>query len=182
MASSNPTVSPPARRPAPERRLVVGIAALAAASDPELTLAAVSVGSGVAVSIFDPVAGVGGMLHAMLPDSGIAEDRARVQPGMFLDSGLPCLLDSVRQLHLKPSRAVVCVVGGAEIMDSREPMSIGHRNVEALRALLEKYHLPIAAEHLGDTINRTLSLRLGTGEVRLRISGHTNDLPLWQPT
>lgn len=182
MASSKSTASPPGRRVAPERRLVVGIAALAAASDPELTLAAVSVGSGVAVCIYDPVVGVGGMLHAMLPDSGIAEDRARVQPGMFLDSGLPCLLDSVAQLHLKLSRAVICVVGGAEIMDSREPMSIGRRNVEALRALLQKHHLTIAAEHLGETLNRTLSLRLGTGDVRLRVSGHTNELTLWQPT
>lgn len=160
--------------------MVVGIAALAVASDPELTLAAVSVGSGVALCIYDPVVGVGGMLHAMLPDSAIAEERARVQPGMFLDTGIPCLLDSARQLKLDPQRAIVCVAGGAEILDCREPLSVGRRNVDALRECLGRHGLRVAAENLGETVNRTLSLRLATGEVRLRASGHLNEIILWQ--
>lgn len=162
------------------QRLVVGMADMAVANQPSLTLTTYSLGSCLGISIYDPITKVGGLLHAMLPDSTISEEKARTRPAMFLDTGIPQLLGSARQLRLDPSRAIICVAGGAQIMDAQGFFNIGRRNQEALRSLLEKERLRIAAEDVGGTINRTMSLRLITGEVRLKVSGQTSEMILWK--
>lgn len=163
------------------QRLVVGMADLVVANQSALTLTTYSLGSCLGVSIYDPVTKVGGLLHAMLPDSSISEEKARSRPSMFLDTGLPQLLGSARQLRLDPSRAIICVAGGAQIMDAQGFFNIGKRNQEALRTLLQRENLRIAAEDVGGTINRTMSLRLTNGEVHLKVSGQPSELILWKP-
>lgn len=164
-----------------QQRMVVGMADMAASNQPSLTLTTYSLGSCLGVSIYDPLTRVGGMLHAMLPDSSISAEKASSRPGMFLDTALPQLLGTARQLRLDPNRAIICVAGGAQIMDSQGFFNIGRRNQDALRELLREAGLRIAAEEVGGTINRTMSLRLMTGEVRLKVSGRTDEIFLWKP-
>jgi chemotaxis protein CheD len=163
------------------QRLVVGMAEIVVANNPALTLATFSLGSCLGVSIYDPVTRVGGMLHAMLPDSSISPEKAETQPGMFLDTGFPRLVDSARQLRLDRQRAVICVAGGAQIMDAQGYFNIGRRNREALAAILSRANLRVAAEEVGGTVNRTLYLHLSTGEVRIKSSGQAGEIVLWRP-
>ena len=164
-----------------EHRVVVGMAESVVSNNPSVTLATYSLGSCLGVSIYDPVTRVGGLLHIMLPDSNIAPEKARSQPAMFLDTGLPKLFRSAYEMRLGKHRALICVAGGAQIMDDKGFFNIGQRNYAALGGLLQQHGLRITAEEVGGMVNRTMYLKLATGEVRLKISGEMTETILWQP-
>lgn len=164
-----------------EHRVIVGMAELVVSNNPSVTLATYSLGSCLGISIFDPVARVGGLLHIMLPESSISPDKARTQPAMFLDTGLPKLFNSAYVMRLDKHRTVICVAGGAQVMDDKGFFNIGQRNYAAFVALLQQHGLRIAAEDVGGMVNRTMYLKLATGEVRLKVSGQATETTLWKP-
>src|SRR5664279_1366343 len=115
-----------------EHRIVVGLAELAVSNNPSAVLTTYSLGSCLGVAVYDPVAKVGGLLHAMLPDSTIDPAKAVAQPGMFLDTGLPALLREACEMRADKRRLRIYVVGGAQIMDNNNVFNIGGRNRAAL--------------------------------------------------
>lgn len=153
----------------------VGIADLTVCSDAHFMLVAGSLGTGLAVGVYDPLVKVGGLLHAMLPDSSLDPARGTAKPGLFLDTGLHTLLKSAFQLRASPSRLEVYVAGGAHLIGATHPFDFGQQNYEALVLLLKKYDLKITSEDVGGHVNRTLFLVLRTGEVRVRNSGQSRD-------
>lgn len=161
-----------------EQKVVVGIADLAVSNDPNLTLATYSLGSCIGVSIYDPVVKVGGMLHVMLPESKIDVDKARRQPAMFMDTGIPSLFRSAYELKAEKYRVQICVAGGAQVMDSSGFFSIGKRNYETLKTILTEHSLQIRSEQVGGMVSRSMYLNLATGEVKLKISGRSEDVVL----
>ena len=82
----------------PKKSLIVGMGDMLVSNDASAQLATYSLGSCVGVTIYDPIAKVGGMLHAMLPDSTINADRAASRPNMFVDTGLPAMFHAVYAL------------------------------------------------------------------------------------
>lgn len=166
------------RTPGFEHRVVVGIADLAVSNNPAVTLTTYSLGSCLAVAIFDPAVRVGGLLHLMLPDSSIDADKAAVQPGMFVDTGVAALFQAAYQLGADKKRVRIAVAGGAQIMDSTGYFNIGKRNHEALTQLFAKHGLRIDAEQVGGLVNRTVYLKVATGEVRMKVSGQATETVL----
>lgn len=161
-----------------EQKVVVGIADLAVSNNQTLTLATYSLGSCLGVSIYDPVARVGGLLHVMLPESKIDPDKARRQPAMFMDTGIPALFRAAYELSAEKYRVQICVAGGAQVMDSSGFFSIGKRNYESLKGILNAHGLPVQAEQVGGMVSRSMYLNLATGEVKLKISGRSEDVVL----
>jgi chemotaxis protein CheD len=161
-----------------EQKVVVGIADLAVSNNQTLTLATYSLGSCIGVSIYDPVAKVGGLSHVMLPESKIDPDKAQRQPAMFMDSGIPALFRAAYQLKAEKYRVQICVAGGAQVMDSSGFFSIGKRNYETLRNILREHGLKITAEQIGGMVSRSMYLNLATGEVKLKVSGQSEDVVL----
>ena len=47
--------------------------------------------------------------------------------------------------------------------------NIGKRNYLAMRKILWKNNVPVAAEHVGGEINRTVRLEMDTGRVVLKV-------------
>jgi chemotaxis protein CheD len=163
-----------------ERKLVVGVGGLAVSNDQSLVLSTYSLGSCLAVTIYDPVCRAGGLLHAMLPDSSINPARAAEQPGMFVDTGLPALFRAAYELRAQKHRVQICVAGGAQVLDARGFFNIGRRNCSTFKALLEEHGLALRAEEVGGLVSRTVHLSLRTGEVRLKSSGETDEITLFQ--
>ncbi len=161
-----------------DQKVVVGIADLAVSNNPTLTLATYSLGSCLGISIFDPVAKVGGLLHVMLPESKIDPDKAERQPAMFMDSGIPALFRAAYELKAEKHRVQICVAGGAQVMDSSGFFSIGKRNYEMLKSILNEHGLKIHAEQVGGMVSRSMYLNLATGEVRLKVSGQPEEVIL----
>lgn len=161
-----------------EHRVIVGIADLAVSNNPAVTLATYSLGSCLGVTIYDPVIRAGGLLHIMLPDSSIDPVKASRQPGMFVDTGVAALFRAAYQLGAEKMRMRIAVTGGAQIMDNSGYFNIGKRNYEALMGLFQKHGLRVAAEQVGGLVNRTVYFNLGTGEVRLKVSGQPTETQL----
>ena len=63
-------------------------------------------------------------------------------------------------------------------MDSSGFFSIGKRNYEGLKTLLNEHGLKVQAEQVGGMVSRSMYLNLATGEVKLKISGQTEDFIL----
>lgn len=158
-----------------EHRVVVGIADLVVSNNPSVTLTTYCLGSCLGIAIYDPVLGVGGLLHAMLPDSSIDPVRAERQPGMFVDTGVDALVRAASQFGVEQERLRVAVAGGAQIMDTSGYFNIGKRNHESLMQRFQKHGLQITAEQVGGLVNRTMYLRLANGEVRLKLSGQARE-------
>jgi len=156
-----------------QRKIVVGVADMAMSNSPAELLITYSLGSCIAVIIFDPLARVGGMLHYMLPESSMDLEKARKNPCMFADTGITLLFRSSYQLGARKENIVVKTVGGAQILDSKGVFNIGKRNYLAMRKILWKNNVPIAAEHVGGEVNRTVRLDMDTGQVVLKIGSET---------
>jgi chemotaxis protein CheD len=161
-----------------EQKVVVGIADLAVSNNQTLTLTTYSLGSCIGVSIYDPIARVGGLLHVMLPESKIDLDKAQRQPAMFMDTGIPALFRAAYELKAEKYQVQICVAGGAQVMDSSGFFSIGKRNYETLKAILNEHSLKIHAEQVGGMVSRSMYLNLATGDVKLKVSGQAEDIVL----
>lgn len=155
------------------RSLIVGIADCQTSSDPESVLVTYALGSCVAVVIHDSNARVGGMLHFMLPESGIDAAKARERPYMFADTGIPLLFHQAYEKGAEKRRIVVRLAGGAQVMDDKGVFNIGKRNYLAARKILWKAGVLLHAEEVGGNTSRTVRLEVGTGTTWLRGAGET---------
>jgi chemotaxis protein CheD len=152
-------------------KLVIGISDMKVSNQADDVLITYSLGSCIGVVIWDPVAKVGGLLHYMLPDSSLDMEKAQAKPFMFADSGIPLLFKETYKYGAVKNRLIVKVVGGSQIMDNAGIFNIGKRNHAVLRKIFWKNNIMIAKEDVGGTGNRTVSLEIGTGITRLKVSG-----------
>ena len=154
--------------PATPSRWVIGIGELAVSRTPSLTIATHAVGSCIAVCIYDPIATVAGMLHFLLPESAINPDRAAHHPAVFADTGIPLLFQTAYEHGLVKPRAIVKLIGGAEMPQTRAGwFNTGHRNLLAARALLWRNGVFVSAEDVGGTDARTVHMSVADGRLQV---------------
>ncbi|MEA1996021.1 MAG: chemotaxis protein CheD [Gemmatimonadota bacterium] len=151
--------------------VVVDISGMAVSSKPNDVVITYSLGSCLGLVVFDPVARVGGMVHCMLPLSRIDTEKAKAKPGMFVDTGVPALLEKAFKLGAQKKRIVLKAAGCAHLLDDKNLFRIGERNHTVLRKLLWKNNLLLESEQIGGSISRTLRLYLATGEVTVATGG-----------
>lgn len=142
-------------------------------ADPNDEIITHALGSCLGVVIYDPVARVGGMLHAMLPLSSVDPEKAKRHPLMFVDTGVPRLFIACYRAGAQKNRLQVKVAGGACIHanEDEDLFQIGKRNFIVLRKLLWKNDVLITSSDVGGSESRTLSLNIGTGQVTVRSNG-----------
>jgi chemotaxis protein CheD len=158
--------------------LVVGVGDCQVSKDPDSSIVTYALGSCIAVIIHDPVAGVGGLLHFMLPESSLDPVKADKNPFQFADTGIPILFWNAYQLGAEKRRLTVTVAGGAQIMDPQGTFNIGKRNCLAMRKIFWTAGVLIHGEYLGGMVSRTVRLEVGTGKIMLREAGQAEqELP-----
>ncbi len=159
--------------PSTRSRIVVGIAELKVSADPTDTLVTYALGSCLGVCIHDPVAGVGGLLHAMLPSPRSVTVGGEHNPARFVETGVPALFRAAYALGARKERVVVTVTGGASMTAQGRPdgFQIGKRNFVELKRLLWKNGVILRDQDVGGNHSRTVSLDVATGEVRVRSGG-----------
>ena len=94
-----------------------------------------ALGSCLGLMVYDPVAHVGGLLHAMLPLSKINPQKAEANPYMFVDKGVPCLFKEVYGLGGEKERLIVKAAGCGSPIGKNEMFKIGERNYTVLKKL-----------------------------------------------
>lgn len=153
------------------KTIVVGIADMKLGQQGD-HLVTHALGSCLGIVAHDPVAGVGGMLHVMLPNSRINEEKANEAPWMFVDTGVPLLFDACRRAGGRKERIVVKVAGGAGRVDAEnDSFRIGKRNMVMLRKLLWKNGVLIQGQDVGGKGSRDLHYDVATGTVMVRSAG-----------
>jgi len=164
--------------PAAANRVVLGIAEWAVCEDPEAELVTYALGSCLGVTLYDPVARVGGMLHAMLPSATAVEDRGRSEPGRYVDSGLTRLFREMYARGADKRRIVLKVAGGANGLrgGQKDSFKVGHRNMVILKKLLWKNGVIAKGEDVGGTKSRTMTLYMKSGRVTIRSGRETQEL------
>jgi len=152
-------------------KIIVGVSDMKTSKDPAASLVTYSLGSCIGIAIYDPVAKAGGLLHYMLPESNLDGKKAKSNPFMFADTGIPALFKETYRLGCKKQRMKVVVVGGAQILDQKGFFNIGKRNHMAVRKIFWKNQVMIDHEDVGGLVNRTIRLEIATGEVHIKVSG-----------
>lgn len=157
--------------------IVIGIADLKFSNNKDDVLITYALGSCIAVAIYDPAAKVAGLLHYMLPDSSLDTAKAKANPGMFADTGIPLLFKSCYSLGADKKRLIIKVAGGASILDNTNYFRIGEKNIMALRQIFWRNKVFIDKEDTGKNYNRTVRLDVANGKVVVKSSsGITKEL------
>lgn len=151
--------------------LIVGISDIKISNAPNDVIITYALGSCIGISVYDPIAKVGGLLHYMLPDSTLDEKKAKDNPAMFADTGIPSLFKACYSLGAEKRRMIVKAAGGASILDDTNFFRIGQKNIMAMRKIFWKNNVMINTEDTGANHNRTVRLEMATGKTFVRTSG-----------
>jgi len=135
-----------------------------------------ALGSCLGLMVYDPVARVGGLLHAMLPMSIINPDKAKANPYMFVDTGVPTLFKALTEIGGHKARMVIKAAGCGNPLGQNEMFKIGERNYAVLKKLLWKNNILLEAEDVGGTASRTVYLDLETGQTIINSRGNKIEL------
>jgi chemotaxis protein CheD len=153
------------------KQSVVGIAELIVTGEPDAVLVTYALGSCIGLTAWDPIVKVGGLLHFMLPESGLDTTRGRSNPAMYADTGIPQLFEACVANGANKRRLVVRAAGGAQVLNDNGVFNIGNRNHLSMRKALWKAGILLHAEMTGGNISRSVSLELSTGKVLIREGG-----------
>lgn len=156
--------------------ITVNISDMKVSSNPEDVLVTYSLGSCIGVTLYDPLQKIGGLIHCMLPLSKVDPERAKEVPYMFVDTGLPLMLQTLINMGANKNRIVAKVAGGAVLLDDNGMFRIGERNHIVVRKLLWKNNILISSEDVGGTIARTVYLQINDGKTIIKSAGKEYEL------
>lgn len=155
----------------------VGLAEGVVTQAGEFVLVTYALGSCVGLTLWDPLARVGGMLHSQLPVSSLAPDRVAAEPFLFTDTGVAELLRQLYALGADKSRVVARLAGCSESPNgSGSGFRVGQRNLAVARRVLWKNDIVVKGEDVGAARPRTLFLDMTTGVTTVRSNGTSRTL------
>lgn len=151
--------------------ITVNVSDARVSADPADVIVTYSLGSCIGVCLFDPLAGVAGMLHYQLPSSAMDAARAAERPAMFADTGMALLLEQMESLGARKQRMHVKLAGGAAMLNDSVSFNIGKRNHTAIRKILWQHGMFIQSEDVGGNAPRTVYLTVADGVLTIKSGG-----------
>ena len=138
----------------------------------EGVLAAVGLGSCVAIVLHDRHARVAALAHVVLPSASLSREHDR--PARFANTAVPLLLGGMKVEGADLARIVGRLVGGASMFANllaAGSVSMGERNMLAAQTALRSAGVPIVAEDVGGTWGRSVFFDVGRGTAVVRSVG-----------
>jgi chemotaxis protein CheD len=129
-------------------------------------------GSCVSACIRDPVAGIGGMNHFMLPQHQSGAWGGDLKSTRFGNFAMEKLINELTKAGCTRERMEIKVFGGGNVTDTSN--AVGTENAEFVLRYLEAEGLRCAAKDLGGTLPRRIHYSPATGRVVRRLLG-TNE-------
>lgn len=124
-----------------------------------------SLGSCVAISIYDEIQKIGGMIHYILPENPGGKKKEK-----YADTGIRFLLEEVLKSNAKVENLGAKMVGGAimfeEFMGDVEN-SIGKRNVIKGKEVLNDLGIKLLSEDTGGDYGRSVKFQLSDGKIHI---------------
>lgn len=122
-------------------------------------------GSCIAVCLWDPLMGVGGINHYLLPlwnGEGLKTPR-------FGNIAVPRLIERMEKMGAGKSRMLAKVFGGSSMFSNpRGLIGVGERNIEIAFHQLASVNIPVVAQHVGGTLGRKIIFNTQDGRVLMR--------------
>ena len=148
--------------------LVVGVADYKVSTDPGAQLVTYALGSCLGITFHDPNRKIGGLLHAMLPDSKLHRGQSVREP-MFIDTGVPLILNALARAGASRRDLRCKVFGGAQLLTADQFFRIGSKNIDAFYALSRSISLDVDVWEVSGRVNRTIRLLNNSGEVLVKV-------------
>ena len=166
----------PSRVVRPRANITVDISDMKLTNNRDDILVTYSLGSCAGLTLYDPVAGVGGMIHCMLPLSKIDPEKAKLKPHMFVDTGVAAMLGELYAMGAQRQNIIAKVAGAGSPLGKEETFRIGQRNYTILRKFLWKNNILIDKEDVGGSKARTLFLYMEDGKTTVKSEGKEVEL------
>lgn len=150
------------------RSLVVGISDFTVARSPDV-IVTYALGSCVGICLYDGIVQIGGLSHIMLPDSA-QFSKNETNRMKFADTAITDMVAEMRKLGVDVRRITAKIAGGAKMFQTQPGNaigSIGDRNVESVKQVLQSLQIPIAAQDTGKDYGRTVYFDLETGKMKV---------------
>jgi putative nucleotidyltransferase with HDIG domain len=125
-------------------------------------------GTCVGVALYDSRAGVGGLMHLLLPAPLSGSDPFR--PEKYASSGLPLFLQAFAAAGGGPAEARATLAGGALVGPVSEmdvSLDIGGRTVERVREILAAERIIVERSETGGFFTCCLNLNLESGQTEI---------------
>lgn len=154
-----------------ENVIKVGMADLNIAKSPD-SLTTLGLGSCIGLTLYDPVAKIGGLVHYMLPDSTKLKNNSNI--AKFGDTGIRELYKKMIEKGASPTRMVAKIAGGAKMFEVSGLSSVGNvgeRNAEEAKLILKELKVRLVAEDTGLNYGRTVVLNCENGEYLIKAVG-----------
>ena len=126
-------------------------------------------GSCIAACLYDPVSGVGGMNHFMLPEGFDPDNPASTRYGVH---AMELLITEIMRLGGHRRRFQAKVFGGGHVLNIRESLDgVPQRNIDFVRRFLNVEQIPVLNEDVGGYQARRVLFYAHTGKVFLKRLG-----------
>jgi chemotaxis protein CheD len=159
-----------------KKNIIVQVSDARFSRDPSTVLVTYSLGSCIAVTLYDSAMKIGGMIHFQLPSSSMDPERAKKDPFMFADTGLDLLIAKLVELGATKKRLNVKIAGGAAMAAGPKGFDIGKRNVLSLRKVLWQHGIFLNGQDVGGDVPRNMYLDIETGIVLVKAQGQEKKL------
>lgn len=136
-------------------------------------LRTLGLGSCIGICLHDPLLGIGGLVHIMLPEMALYQDKNT--EAKYADTGIRLLIREMQLLGAQRVRLRSKLAGGAQMFTfagQSEIMRIGERNLAASRKVLQELGISIVGEHTGGNFGRTIEFSCNGGALHVRTIGH----------
>ena len=131
-------------------------------------------GSCIGIALRDPVSGVGGLLHIMLPHHTCASKTEPFTAAKYANTGLDEMVQAIVHQGGRREHLVAKIAGGAHMLKSvqiPESSDISSRNLEAVEKKLGEMNIPVLASEVGGHHARTVVFEPGSGAFRIVTRG-----------
>ena len=124
-------------------------------------------GSCVSVCLRDPMAGIGGMNHFMLPEGGDPHNLLS-NPARYGGYAMEVLINQLLKLGATRNRLEAKVFGGGAVIRGFTMHNVGERNSEFVLEYLERERIRILAQDLKDIFPRKVYYFPASGRVLVK--------------
>jgi len=147
--------------------IIAGVADYKVSRDPNAHIITYALGSCLGITFHDERRQIGGLLHVMLPDSRL-HNRQDIRKPMFVDTGVPLIIDELVKAGANRKDLKCKVFGGAQLMAADHYFRIGAKNIDAFYEISRQQEINVTVWEVSGRCNRTIRLINSTGEVLVK--------------
>ncbi len=136
-----------------------------------------SVGSCVAICLYDSAHRCGGLAHIMLPHS--PKGPLEPLPSKFANTAVPALASGVWCMTGTQSRLTAKIAGGANMFakTTTNCLDVGAKNIAAVKSALAEHKIRLVGEDVGGVHGRRIRFDVASGQITVKLhTGETKKL------